>query len=434
MINRKRVGLALSGGGYRAVAFHLGVFKKLNELKILDKIDVISTISGGSIAGAYYLLKKDNFNDFYNGLYHSLQKSILKWVFLSPRFLLTGLILLAMLLSSFILAGPVWGAFFTLFLMCIILIFFHNIFPTTNLIAVAYDNVFFQKKCIGDFSDTPDIAINAVNIETGTLWAFSKRKIGDSSYTYPKYNGPKIKFKQDKFPISLAVAASTAVPYLFNPVVIKVKYFENPKDQKRIRPSLVDGGVYDNQGIHKITQKNSSYKCDIIICSDASSPFKTKFRGINPYSILKRVEYLLMRRIKTMQFIRDVYQQSGGNIYEIAYYSLDWQYEKCIIGFVNALKHGSIKKHIIKKHNIENELSRDLSNIPPEKIVLFIKEKIDYNSIIQNGLTDNQIKSISKISTNLIALKKEQLQLLVRHAEVLTELQLKLYCPVVFHE
>ena len=63
-ITKKRLGLALSGGGYRAAAFHLGVLRKLNTLKILDKIDVISTISGGSIIGAYYVLNRNNFESF----------------------------------------------------------------------------------------------------------------------------------------------------------------------------------------------------------------------------------------------------------------------------------------------------------------------------------------------------------------------------------
>lgn len=431
MINRKKVGLALSGGGYRAVAFHLGVFKKLNELEVLDKIDVISTISGGSIAGAYYLIKKKNFDDFYKSLYHSLQKSTLKRVILAPRFIFTVLILVALLSMGLIFLDSGWGISLTLFLICIILIFFHNIFPTTNLIAAAYDDVFFKKKCIKEFPETPAIAINATNIETGDIWTFSQRKMGDSSYSYPKDKGTKIKFEQDNFPISFAVASSTAVPYIFNPVVIKKKYFVNPKDHKRVRPRLIDGGVYDNQGIHKITQNNSSYKCDIIICSDASNPFNAKFNGVNPFFILKRVLELLMRRIKTMQFIRDVYQFSGSTIDEIAYYSLDWQYEKCITGFVDAVKRGIIRKHIIQEHNIENELPGSLINIPPEKIGSFIKEKIAYNSITRNGLTNNQINYISKISTTLGGLKKDQLELLERHAEVLTELQLKLYCPSV---
>ena len=49
----KRIGLALSGGGFRAAAYHLGTFRKLQDLGLLDKIDVLSCVSGGSIAGAF---------------------------------------------------------------------------------------------------------------------------------------------------------------------------------------------------------------------------------------------------------------------------------------------------------------------------------------------------------------------------------------------
>ncbi|MDB5198765.1 MAG: hypothetical protein JWO92_728 [Chitinophagaceae bacterium] len=50
-----RLGLSLSGGGYRA-AFHLGTLKKISELDILEKVDVLSAISGGSITVAYFSL------------------------------------------------------------------------------------------------------------------------------------------------------------------------------------------------------------------------------------------------------------------------------------------------------------------------------------------------------------------------------------------
>ena len=48
---QKRIGLALSGGGFRAAAFHLGVMRKLAALGILDHVDLLTCVSGGSIAG-----------------------------------------------------------------------------------------------------------------------------------------------------------------------------------------------------------------------------------------------------------------------------------------------------------------------------------------------------------------------------------------------
>ena len=48
------IGLALSGGGSRAMAFHLGCLRALNDLGLLERVGVLSTISGGSLIGAYY--------------------------------------------------------------------------------------------------------------------------------------------------------------------------------------------------------------------------------------------------------------------------------------------------------------------------------------------------------------------------------------------
>ena len=48
------IGLALSGGGSRAIAFHLGCLRALDDLGVLNRIEVLSTISGGSVIGAYY--------------------------------------------------------------------------------------------------------------------------------------------------------------------------------------------------------------------------------------------------------------------------------------------------------------------------------------------------------------------------------------------
>ena len=55
-----KLGLALSGGGHRAAFFHIGVLAKLAELGLLRPVQVISTVSGGSIIGAlYYLHARD---------------------------------------------------------------------------------------------------------------------------------------------------------------------------------------------------------------------------------------------------------------------------------------------------------------------------------------------------------------------------------------
>ena len=53
------IGLSLSGGGSRAIAFHLGCLRALNDMGVLEKIGVLSTISGGSVIGALYAYSPD---------------------------------------------------------------------------------------------------------------------------------------------------------------------------------------------------------------------------------------------------------------------------------------------------------------------------------------------------------------------------------------
>ena len=52
----QKLGLALSGGGFRASYFHIGVLAQMAEQGLLRHVEVISTVSGGSIIGALYYL------------------------------------------------------------------------------------------------------------------------------------------------------------------------------------------------------------------------------------------------------------------------------------------------------------------------------------------------------------------------------------------
>lgn len=52
----EKLSLALSGGGFRAALFHLGVLRRLNELGVLSRLDHVSSVSGGSIVAAHIAL------------------------------------------------------------------------------------------------------------------------------------------------------------------------------------------------------------------------------------------------------------------------------------------------------------------------------------------------------------------------------------------
>src|SRR5262249_38102188 len=53
-----KIALSLSGGGYRAASFHLGTLEMLNQLKLIDSVKILSTVSGGTITGMAYALSR----------------------------------------------------------------------------------------------------------------------------------------------------------------------------------------------------------------------------------------------------------------------------------------------------------------------------------------------------------------------------------------
>ncbi|MEJ7828836.1 MAG: patatin-like phospholipase family protein [Segetibacter sp.] len=75
------MGLALSGGGYRAAVFHLGTLKKLREMGLLEKADVMSTISGASITGAAWCLYERNYKTFHQEMVTQLKtQSVIRYI------------------------------------------------------------------------------------------------------------------------------------------------------------------------------------------------------------------------------------------------------------------------------------------------------------------------------------------------------------------
>ena len=92
----KKIGLALSGGGYRAATYHIGTLRALHRLGILDHVDVLSSVSGGSITAAYYALHRADYERFEAGLIARLRRGVL-W----SSFVYAGTAGLVLLLLSF---------------------------------------------------------------------------------------------------------------------------------------------------------------------------------------------------------------------------------------------------------------------------------------------------------------------------------------------
>ena len=429
MKNTKRIGLSLSGGGYRATAYHLGTLKKLRELKILKDIDVISSISGGSITSAFYGLNADNFDEFESGLKKGLKSNVVKGLIMSPRFFVIVLaILAALFFTGYLLYHEHgWGSFAMLAGTLIILYKFQfKLLPLSKIIEELYDRYFFGGKKLKDLSDKLDFAIGSTNLETGRLFTFSERKMADSSYTYPRDGSNPIRFKQKEFPIARAVAASACVPFAFTPVLIDKKFYQDPSDIKRAKPRLVDGGVYDNQGIFSITRKGGSYECDVIITSDAGDvmPYRHKYNNI--LQMLLRTSNIFMNRIKNFQMVSNVFDNTDTDRKDVAYFSLGWDIEQSIPVFMKSLKNGIIMDSVIQAQNITQQ---EIDDKDWDGIRQKVETNIGYENILAQQPTPKEVEIAREVATSLWALKEIEIQSLIKHASCLCELQVKLYCP-----
>lgn len=387
MYNDQRIGLAFSGGGVRAAAFHLGVLEKLFELNILSIVDVISTVSGGSIVGAYYLINKENFEDFKRHMISNLQKSI------ELRIIFNWRILLAIVNPHY---------------------------TRTNVKASVYDKLYFKGKRLVDLKTEPQIIINATNIATGKNWKFSQNYMGDWKIGYEG--------KVNEMKLCNVVAASTAVPGLFHPLRIKVKkYFDKPNfDIKQL--GLCDGGVYDNQGTHSLTSNYDKNKmCDYIICSDASSPFidTPQKMSLRLFSVLKRQSNVMMSRIKNMQFQELIYGGLKEKV-KTAYFSINWTIDNLLKSFI-------VQEDLSKRLNILDCIEpfkvKDYKSIRDEEFINAKNEiikKLKYPEF-DEYLAPTEVEQVSGIGTRLFALSKDEIKKLILHGNTLCGFQVRTY-------
>jgi NTE family protein len=226
--------LCLSGGGYRAMVFHIGVLWRLYETGLLKSIKRISSVSGGSITAgqlalAWRSLKFDSVaGDFVPRLVEPLRA-------------FAGVTIDA---ESVILGALLPGSI-------------------GDRIAKAYDEHLFHGKTLQDMPDEPRFVINATNVQSGALWRFMKPYMRD--YRVGEVRNPRI-------PLAYAVAASSAFPPVLSPYELRLKDsdFEPGTGMDLQRPPfttrvvLTDGGVYDNLGLETAWKRHQT-----LLVSDA---------------------------------------------------------------------------------------------------------------------------------------------------------------------
>jgi esterase/lipase superfamily enzyme/predicted acylesterase/phospholipase RssA len=274
-----KLALCLSGGGLRATFFHLGMIRFLRDADLLRQVTRICSVSGGTILAAHLVLNWDKYTGT-DADFEKVERELINFGSRDVR----GRVIRRWLLA----------------LMLPLLQFFPAISRRTKLLEREYSRL-FNKALLHDLSASsanprPELHMLATSFTTGNLCSFSKEGFwiddGKSSKLYAT----------GLIPLSLAVAASSAFPPLFPPVMITRKMLDAAMEDLPYDPEyLSDGGVFDNLGFKKFLRLHQSDKLrfDCLLLSDAGARFDwdtgSRFAWVTSRTV--RSTDILMKRV-----------------------------------------------------------------------------------------------------------------------------------------
>lgn len=298
---RPSIALALSGGGIRAMVFHLGVMKHLAECDLLESVSRVSTVSGGSLLVGLLL-----------------QQNQMRWP-TSEQYLASSL---PALRQSLCKRSLQWGAARQLLNP----MNWRFLLSRSNLLAQALQREWQVHAALADLPAVPEWSINGTNAENGKRFRFKQRNIGDYALGYAS---------AERFPLASALAVSAAFPGGFGPLTLDARRFDwrrrswdDPPEVAKLveaafhRIHLYDGGVYDNMGLEPFFdagRQRPKHDGEFIICSDAGAPLGNGFSH-GPLSVfrLKRVADIMSdqsRSLRVRAFAHYLQQTPSGGAY-----------------------------------------------------------------------------------------------------------------------
>lgn len=279
------IGLTLSGGGFRASLFHLGVLRRLNDLGLLSRVTSISSVSGGSITNGLLAARWNQLSMDATGRFTNFAAVIEE-----PLKSFCGSNLRNYPLIFGRLNPLKWKDLAS------------RDYSATNLLVERYDEDLLDRARMRTLSDIrrnggPKFIFCATNMQTGVNWVFDDSRMGDymTGYTF-----------NENMKLAVAVATSSAFPLAFPPLTVPLDglVWRDGRmapgaelDQIRAKAILSDGGVYDNMGLEPVWKSN-----DFVFCSDAGAPFSIDAdAGGNLFSRLKRSNEVIDRQSRALR-------------------------------------------------------------------------------------------------------------------------------------
>lgn len=293
-----RITLCLSGGGFRATFFHLGVIENLKHNSLLNKICDIYAVSGGSIVATHLVLNWSKYNGS-NAQFRAATGELKAFGQRNIR----GRVVRRWILS----------------ILFPFLRLFSGIYNRTNLLEREYETL-YRNANLGSLSEIsnskPKLNILATSFTTGELCSFTSRGF------LTELSGDSNLHPTELFSLAKAVTASSAFPPLFPPVKITREDINASSEEfPHSLEYLTDGGIYDNLGIDRIISTgDANENNEIVIISDASAPFDWNTR--ESFSMLSsrtiRASDILMKRVSEILLKTSIEDSDKKNIIYIS--------------------------------------------------------------------------------------------------------------------
>ncbi|MCI0625080.1 MAG: patatin-like phospholipase family protein [Acidobacteria bacterium] len=267
--------LCLSGGGFRATFFHLGVVRLLHELDCLKRVTHVFSVSGGSILAAHLGLNWSAYTSGREDAFQNLSDALVRF----GRDDLRGRIIRRWALLQ----------------------------ARASTLQRQYD-AFFKGARLRELPPLPTFHFLTTSMTTGRLCAFSR-----DAFLVVHEDGHVASFPAEAQPIAQAVAASSAFPPLFPP--LKLDLPDLPRAQFPMAEYLTDGGIFDNLGIsrlHRLVSDATKTGFARIIVSDASALFDhaPDSRFLLLLSRASRATDILMQRVASLE--SELWQREPG--------------------------------------------------------------------------------------------------------------------------
>jgi NTE family protein len=352
--NDLKIGITLSGGGVRAAAFHLGVLSRLADEGLLEKIKMLSTVSGGSLVTG--LIYHSNGNKWPNSEEFK-EKCVphVKHCLVERNLQLNALVRMIFWPFPVLFKGR------------------------ASVISSSIRYCWGIKSKLNSISAWPRWDINATAIESGKSWRFiPNNRMGDYILNY---------VEKPDISLSDSLCSSAAVPFLIGPLKLRTgKYkwykYDETGGKVSITPNfskihIWDGGAYDNLGIEPLVKFNNGLEYrdefNFLMVSDAALAIGTERRNwFNPMRLID----VTMDQVRSLRAraLWDHFQNNGNTG---VYFKIG--------DSIQTIREASGKGTDVSgfgNNNLPNERLDELKTYPT---TLWKMKERDFNDLFQHG-------------------------------------------------